>query len=325
MARLADMWSMMPVPPGLGELESQETEHSAGADSIRIALDSDGCRHLLVPAKGEVAADTRSRGVMLVPQSLLIAGVEQQFADLVCADATLQEVYTELCEDACRRIAQSDDPPDDLLRSTLQEWRELLRQGSSSVDRSAVIGLRGELEVLRRLAEASPGDALEAWRGPAGGTFDFQRSELTLEVKTTTAQDGRNVTIHGLRQLDPPAGHSLHLAFVRLQADDLGESCAMLVEDLKTLGVDQERLAELLGGAGYSDTDDVAWTERFSTLEVDIWPVGPDFPGLRSASLDPAVLVGVSNVAYSLDLDAVGPPVPVEEELSLLRRLAGES
>ncbi len=320
---LDSLWRLVDEPSGTGELASLETDRHAGSRLMRVAIDSDGRRHLLVPTEDEVRADTRSQGVVLVPQRLMIDCKAELFADLVCADTSLETAFTELCEDACRRIESSTGPPASTLSEVLQEWRDLLRRGQGDIDRSAVIGLRGELEIVRQLAESSPAGALTAWRGPPGGTFDFQRGDLTVEVKTSTAQDGRAVTIHGLRQLDPPEEHRLHLAFVRLQADDLGESCPMIIKDLRTLGVDGDELDDLLAGVNYLEGDESSWSERFSTLELDLWYVGPSFPGLRSSRMGPEEIRGVSNISYTLDLDSAGKPLGVEEELAIMKALTG--
>jgi len=317
------LWRLVVEPSGTGELASLETDRQTGSKFIRVAIDSDGRRHLLVPTKEEVRADTHSQGVVLVPHRLVIEGKAELFADLVCVDTSLEAAFTELCEDACRRIETATEPPASTLSEVLQEWRNLLRRGQGDIDRSAVIGLRGELEIVRQLAENSPTGALAAWRGPLGGTFDFQRDDLTVEVKTSTAQDGRAVTIHGLRQLDPPEEHRFHLAFVRLQADDLGESCPMIVKDLRTLGVDGEELDDLLAGVSYLDGDESSWSERFSTLELDLWYVGTSFPGLRSSRMDPEETRGLSNISYTLDLDSAGKPLAVDEELAIMKALTG--
>src|SRR5437763_15646474 len=94
-----------------------------------------------------------------------------------------------------------------------------MKAAGQSVTRETVIGLVGELEVLRLLAAHNPVGALDAWRGPSRSVHDFVRDGAELEVKTTTSVDGNFISISNIDQLDPAVVASLHLVVVHARED----------------------------------------------------------------------------------------------------------
>lgn len=320
---ISQFWTEVAVPHGVGEILSSPTAVAVEDGVVRIGVDSSGCKHLLVPCgTGKFRQDLRSRGVALVRQTLVVDDVETQFADLVCVEASLAAAFVELVDDIGRRISERPDHAVEVMSETLREWRDLLRYAGSKVDRTSVIGLRGELEVLRTIATRGAADAVSTWRGALGEPFDFMRGATILEVKSTVAQDGHTVQIHGLQQMDPPDGSELAIAFVRLRPDDLGESVPAIIDDLYSLGVDREELDRCLEAADYRRETQEAWAEPFKVVELQVWTIGDDFPGIRSARVSPGALSGISEIRYAIDLDAGGPPLDVRAQADFLNRLA---
>jgi hypothetical protein len=316
-------WSGIPVPGGAGEVLTKPTHVRSSDGVIRVGVDSSACKHLLVPCGvGTIVQDRRSRGVALVQQNLVVEGAETRFADLVCIEATLETAFLELVDDIARRIQERSADAVEVLHSTLREWRDLLRYAGSRVDRSSVIGLRGELEVLRWIASRDAANAVAAWRGPRGEPFDFMRGAAIAEVKTTVSQDGHTVQIHGLQQLDPPDDSELSVAFVRLRPDDLGESIPAVIDDLYSLGVDREEMDRCLESVGYRHDLSDSWAEAFKVVEMRVWHIDEHFPGLRSARILPRALSGLSEISYAIDLDAGGPPLDPESQAEFLSRLS---
>jgi len=107
----------------------------------------------------------------------------------------------------------------------------LFATGTSALGPSRLAGLFGELVVLERLLERR-GDAANLWTGPSGHRHDFTGVTRSVEVKTSTATEGRRVRIHGLDQLEAPSGAGLDLVWVRVEQNASGRSVPALVEDL---------------------------------------------------------------------------------------------
>ena len=129
---------------------------------LRIGLDSTGARHLMVPAKsGDIADQVLSSGVVVADTRYVVDGQETAFADLVCIKGELHAVFSEFAADLARRFAdQKDatepDEPFEVITACIREWRGLLGSApAAEKPRQAIVGLRGELEVLRILAQAT--------------------------------------------------------------------------------------------------------------------------------------------------------------------------
>ena len=284
---------------------------------LRIGLDSTGARHLMVPANsGDIADQVLSSGVVVADTRYVVDGQETAFADLVCIKGELHAVFSEFAADLARRFAdQKDarepDEPFEVITACIREWRGLLGSApAAEKPRQAIVGLRGELEVLRILAQSSPGRALPNWRGPTGSTFDFQHGTQRLEVKTTTAQQGSEVTIHGLQQLDPVEESQLYISLVRLQEDPAGETILDVVQSLIDLGVDPDALYGLLARVDFHVPHAELWPGAYRLVEPpQVWFVDEGFPGLRLSEVDAR---GIRNVEYQLALDSGGLPLPDE-------------
>ena len=319
-------WLDMTSPVASGELHTREFAVATNNGQVRIGLDDAGRRHLLVPAGNyHIEADKRSRGVLIVNQLLMVDRVETTFVDIVCVYTSLETVFTEFVSDALRRIAASPEHPIPAVTKCLMEWRRLLGRDTSAHSVWEVIGLRGELEILRTVALQNPGIIVSGWRGPTGGTFDFQNGELTIEVKATTAQQGNIIHVHGLQQLDPGTNQHLHIALVRLQENDLGESVGDVVRDLLELGVARELLMQKLEKAKFYPDAEEEWRGRYRVVEIEVWRVDDTFPGLRKSRIAERQLDGVIDVNYELDLSAGGPPIPQPEMMSLFQSIVGGS
>jgi hypothetical protein len=167
-----------------------------------------------------------------------------------------------------------------------------------------VIGLVGELEVLRLLAVHNPVGALDAWRGPSKSVHDFVRGAAELEVKTTTSVDGNFVSISNIDQLDPAAVTSLHLVVVHARENSTAPSLDERIDELIGLGVPQDALLTKLAITGYVYESGVLFEDRFQVRSVRAWIVGASFPGLRRTELGEARLHGVSRIRYELALDS---------------------
>lgn len=317
-------WDGLMPPSGLAASQIELDAHT-DAGALRLAKDSNNAVHLLVPVSEgvRIPTDRSSRGVVLIEQAVVLDGDHVCHADLVCSDERLQPVFSQLVADVIRRIADDPSHSVDQIVRALQEWRELFQRIRRSED-SKALGLTGELEILRNLADRNPSAALEAWSGPTGAVHDFVSGPERLEVKTSARRDGYAVSIHGLDQLDPGAQSRLHLVFVRVAPDPLvGLTVPDRVDQLVEMHVPRADLLDRLSQVGYKDDEREAWEQKFAVTEVSIWKVFDSFPGLRRSRLSPDHLLGIEGVAYELDLAAAGSPLGVAERLQVWDRLAG--
>jgi hypothetical protein len=275
-----------------------------GRDTL-AAIDAFGQKHLLIPlAVNSVDGDNASQGVTLGSRVLRVDFRDVTYADLHCRIPSLALVFERLAEDVLKRLTVDDSAPVSTCRKVLDEWRALLKAAGQNVTRETVIGLVGELEVLRLLAAHNPPGALDAWQGPSKSVHDFARNGAELEVKTTTSVDGNFVSISNIDQLDPAVVTSLHFVVVHAREDRAAPSLDERIDELVGLGVPQEALLTKVATAGYMYGSRASVDDRFEVRSVRAWIVGNSFPGLRRTELGEARLRGVSKIRYELALDS---------------------
>ncbi len=296
---------------------------SAPAGPVFVAVDGAGARHLLVPAAtgDAVPVDRRSRGVVLIGQELEFDGAATRFADLVCVDGDLAEVFVRLSEDVAERVGRAAANGPGVVQDVLAEWRQLLSR-ASKLGSAASVGLIGELEVLRAGLLAAGPSALDTWKGPLGAAHDFVTDKWAIEVKTSTAREGRLCEIHGLEQLEPLASGRLLLAWVALREDPGGLTLYERVERVLDSGAPRQRLLELLGELGYAHDPRALPEERWVTREQLWFEVDAAFPKITAASFAGGPPPGVQRLRYIVDLAAGPEPLAEESATALLSEMA---
>ena len=286
----------------------------AAARDLLAAIDAAGQKHLLIPLTVDVVdGDQTSQGVALGSRVLRIGSDDVTYADLHCRISSLDRVFERLVEDALKRLSVDSSAPVATCRKVLGDWRALLRAAGQSVTRETIVGLVGELAVLRLFAGLDPAGALDAWRGPSMSVHDFVRGGAELEVKTTTSVDGNFVSISNIDQLDPTLVASLHLVVVHAREDATAPSLDERIDELIGLGLPQDALLAKVASTGYVYGSGVPIEDRFRIRSVRAWVVGDSFPGLRRAELGEARLKGVSKIRYELALDSAPKRLSDEE------------
>lgn len=307
-AVLEAYWSRLEREPpshGPGALLTAQLEILVGNAPIRVGIDGDGKRHLLVPldADDDLQDDRRSAGVHLVSRRLDGDDGLRRYADLVCQRKDLSEVFTALVSTVCAKAAIATGAGlhiADLLRS----WRLLIGGSPHHWTKQRLAGLFAELLVLEQLS-AVASNAVESWEGPLGGPQDFRRAKRAIEVKATTAPATRRVRIHGVDQLDAPAEGRLDLVWFGLDSSpDLGRTVLDVLAACRER-CDPEELDVRMLALGLSDEPDApAATTRFTVIEERWYRVDKTFPRVVPASfVSSAVPVGVSGMEYVIDLD----------------------
>lgn len=286
---------------------------------ILAALDSDGQKHLLIPVLDrDVADDESSQGVALGSRELLVDGRLVAYADMHCRITKLDLVFERLLDDILARLAQDDAAPVEACRRALDDWRSLLRAAGQGITRETVIGLVGELEVLRLLGARSPAAGLDVWRGPDRSVHDFMRSGSGLEVKTTASLEGDTISVASVDQLDPTLVKDLHLAVLHVKPDETALTLDGRIDDLIASGFPRGELLLRVQKAGYIYESDPGIDDRYSIRSIRAWHVGPDFPGIRSGDIPQNRRRGVDNITYRLTLSAAPGSLTDQEFAQLL-------
>lgn len=311
---LESLWTRIGVGAPVtaaGSLSSAEMMFPTAEGPLRLALDAHGMRHLLVPlaTTASEVEDRQSAGVHLTTRVLVIDDVPVRYLDLACRRTDLAGVFTGLVADICLALARDVRDPGQALTVTLASWRDLFGGDRPVWTVPRLAGLYGELLVLEEILRRRPA-AGGCWVGPTGAPQDFWSDRNAIEVKTTTATHGRVVRIHGLDQLDPPAGGFLSLVWYRVvsAAAGDGDTVPAAIGRCLTIGGDQPLLS-LFDKLSLPPpaTPELANT-CFDVVERRLYDVDDVFPRITpdrfAVKVTPA---GIGGVEYLVDLDVVTP------------------
>ncbi|MFI5678333.1 PD-(D/E)XK motif protein [Streptomyces cellulosae] len=331
---IEDRWTALDADQTTGERSLRVSQLPVVSESgpLAVAVDHSGHRHVLVPihAHRKVRAGLDGPVLRLVKRALEDEETYQTYADLVCLRNDLNDVFTELCVDVLGATEELPDNPVKALYRVLDRWKDLFRAQAIPLGPEQLAGLFGELIVLNRLLEKDP-SAHRLWRGPEGHRHDFTAEAIAVEVKATTAGEGRRPRIHGLDQLEAPKNGTLSLAWFRLQRTSrkgVGIGFVDLVELTLRLCDDEGALLDLLAASGYRPSDSDHYHDiRFVLVEERWYDVVPGFPRLTGQALvEAGVPISVMDVEYTIDLSGETPsPLPSGQVPQLIESMIQES
>lgn len=227
-------------------------------------------------------------------------------------DAAQVELFETLCRDVVASAETAEDEAAALQKAIGRtfRWHHLLRGGKDDLlPEEAQKGLIGELKILTLLVENMGAKAaIETWTGPSGAPKDFELRSDCIEVKARRGASQPFVKISNEYQLAEVEGRRLWLAVLtvdKVQPPNgltLADHVAALARTLERSAPSAIPQFDLrLADAGYDPMHDYsAW--HWQTSEAEFFAVEDPFPRLAAP-----VPLGVSNLSYSLSLDACAP------------------
>jgi hypothetical protein len=290
-------------PPAGADLAVRQLSARGGAF---LALDDDGRPHLLVGSEETTLRPSGTAAIDVSARPLSIGSTTSPFLDVACVVSALSEIFDHLIVAILDRMEHSTDAPSIVVADTIEEWKRLLAATGSGPGRDRLVGIFGELLVVRDIVRVDPARRVDAWVGPVGGRHDIRRGPSAIEVKTTRAHTARVVTIHGEDQLLEPEGGTLHLHMVRVEeVPGGGLSVPQVVDDVIALGASPRDTFAAVEAAGLSPGDyPVAAEVKFDVRErmtIMINELCPRIvPGTFLEGHRPS---GVVDVVYRIDLD----------------------
>lgn len=310
--------------PG-GEMRAIDLGVTVPFGEIMAALDSRGALHLLVPVSmSEVlSTDRRSIGVAIEPRLLPASSTDpHRVLDLQCLDRDQNDIFAGLASEVAAQLADRPHLSGSIPYRVLDRWRHMFgRAPDATMPRSRLIGLFGELVILREVSRINAESALGIWTGPSNHRHDFTGRTLSLEAKTTEVVESRSVSINGLSQLEPPPESELLLGHVVIESHPQGQNAFQIIDDLVGLGVDETGLNEKLEQARFVRS--LGADEHFALREINLHIVDDDFPRVTSSALKGGSLpIGVSDVSYRIDLSLAPGPLDRGEARSAFAALA---
>ncbi len=309
--------------PRPGGLLGQQVTVAGREEAPFIALDAEGHLHFLVAprAENEERLHRFRRHVLSIgnrPWS--VAGrPPQEYLDLTCnapVNSPLRRPFMSFCEDVLLDLERGGTSDEAVYRTCLRWHRFWEEEDVESVSAPWLLGLLGELVVLRHLVTAHGPGTLRAWTGPEGEDHDFQAgADVAVEVKTTTRLPAV-IECH-IEQLDPGLFRRLYLACVLATPSNNGVSLPDLVAQLEDLLKDDETLDTFLGKlakAGYRRHRDETYRgHTYETADPILHLVDEAFPRITFGSFRQPLDARIKEVRYRLELSDV-PRLPLTDQ-----------
>lgn len=288
-----------------------------GEASVLLA-DSDGLRRTwLGYHEGEFAAayfttDSKRDISYSVSQVISVQSVEirdevsgrtTRALKVVCHEPRLDDVFFVFIEEVRSALGKESEVID-VVNAAASGWRRLLHVATTELSEATAAGIYGELRFLEDAIEELGSSAIELWQRTAQDIHDFTGDSARVEVKTSAFQDRSAVTVHGLRQLQPPKTGSLTLAVAEIQRHGT-DSIELATERLRALGADHQFLTGKLRDAGYVEGMPGSDKFSFSLLSWRFWEIDQHSPVLNRSALHEHVADAVSSLSYSLNLGSL--------------------
>lgn len=310
--------------PAAGGITTHElTRIESGA--LLLGLDVAGIPCLLIPASGP--GPEEDGGIVSVRNRELVTGLASHpFVVVACREPSLRDVFDHFLVGVVGALEEADGShPGAVAIAVLARWQSLFRTGGEAMGSGALAALLAELLVLEAVVAREAHGSTAAWVGPDEARHDFRRGSHAIEVKSTLSHTGRTVTVHGVDQLEAPAGGTLHLAWMRLEVVPDGSLSVYTVCDrIIAAGVPAVDLHDRMDRAGSPPAlREVHGRVRFELREQGWFEVGPDFPRIVPASFAGGMPVGVDDLVYRVDLPPQGSALDPAATEVVLKRVAG--
>ena len=260
-------------------------------------------------------------------EQLLREGSEpDDYIRIECLESELETPFALLASQVVSHLASGATATKACMEA-VREFRRLLSRGGGLLpSEEEILGLTGELLMLRRLVYASP-HLWGGWNGPLGSARDYSWGSVDIEAKASRMAGESKLTVNGLDQLEPEEGRELLIHHSILTDNPAGSiDVPGLVDEIRNRIADPEAFDTRLVSAGYLSEQKELWLEhRFTLHGSTFYRVCDNFPRIRRSDFPDGTLpVGVSKLRYDILLsNCSGFRLSTSEEESLLAALTG--
>lgn len=286
-------------------------------------VDNRGLYHICLTTKENKRFSSENRGGLSVSKIEIIEKTMGKIfiLDFKCNSPEFLKYFIQILNE----IFQYDTNEmsiESITKMVIRKWYQFINNPRPNLlSRSEIIGLFGELLVLKKMLEISekPYLTIESWVGPNKDEKDFVFPGSEIEVKSTASNTGHIHEIHGETQLGVKSC-PLFLASVLLKETSSGDTMTLngLVLMLSSLLSDDEiryTFFNKLLDVGYNVIDSEGYDEfEFRLEEMLFYPVSKSFPKIvKGESLD-IDWQRVKSLKYKIDINGL-PTVDASEIL----------
>ncbi|OCA86023.1 hypothetical protein A8F94_14360 [Bacillus sp. FJAT-27225] len=295
--------------PDYGKLNVHRINY---VSNFMLASDQVGYRHILLPLNdiSEAIKDNKSRGILVYGRDLKI---DDQpicpYLDVCCIQKDNNNLFNVIANEIFNRL-KGGDGASLAVSTTLNKWRKFWLRGLKPIlSENEIKGLFGELWFLKNWLLPKGVDQVLTWFGPSRNRYDFESSNFSVEVKTTSSMAGHVHKINGLNQLEIPINGKLFLYSLRIRSDMRSKySLPFLIRSIQdTLSDNVTLLLEFenkILESGYLSEYESEYEEFcFNIVDERMYLVSDGFPKITINDLKNGVPQGVQNIHYDLNLN----------------------
>ena len=242
-----------------------------------------------------------------------------------CLECGLETPFALLVSQVVSHLTSGATPSKACMDAVLEFRRLLSKNGGLLPSQDEILGLVGELLLLKRLVSASP-HLWQGWNGPLGSARDYSWGTVDIEAKASRMAGESRLTVNGLEQLEPEEGRDLLIHHSVVTNNPVGTvDVPGLVDEIREQISDLEGFDTRLVSAGFLSEQRDLWLEhRFTLHGSHIYRVSEDFPRIRKSDFpDGSLPAGVAKLRYDIMLSSCSDfRLSTSEEVALLTVLA---
>lgn len=297
-------------------------------DVLLCITENDNPGILLRSSGGRADLPKPGCGRLVIKREQLIKPGSQPdaYIRIECLESSLEAPFALLASQVISHLASGATPSKACMDAVLEFRRLLSRNGGLLPSEDEILGLVGELLLLRRLVSASP-HLWQGWNGPLGAARDYSWGDIDIEAKASRMAGESRLTVNGLDQLEPEEGRELLIHHSVLSENPVGTiDVPSLAEEIRGHTSDPEGFDTRLADAGYLIAQRELWLEhRFTLHGSHMYRVSDDFPRIRKSDFpDGSLPAGVSKLRYDVLLSNCSNfRLSISEEESLITAVAG--
>lgn len=226
----------------------------------------------------------------------------EDYIRIECSDPALRQPFAVLASQVVNHLAAGATASGACMDAVLEFRRLLSRHGGVLPSEEEILGLAGELLLIRALVTAAP-HLWRGWNGPLGASRDYSWGTTDIEAKASRLSGDSRLTVNGLDQLEPEQGRNLFIHHSVLSDNPIGTIIIpQIADEIRGMISDPDAFDERLASAGYLMEQRDQWLEhRFTLHETTFYKVTDDFPRIRRSDFPESTLPpGVSRLRYDI-------------------------
>jgi hypothetical protein len=261
--------------------------------------------------------DTKSKlpelsGILIHYEQFKMPASEMRWHVLIeCRTKAYLVNFTEILKEIISELDKGKSDTVKCLHLVISKWRHFLSVPSSEIlSEENILGLLGELLLLKTLIDAFKADAISYWAAERGEE-DFFINNRVIEVKATLKEKHEHV-INGIDQLLILKGKNkfiLSLLFLKSENDfdfNLPHVINQCVESLSDFPPALDLFFSKLKLRGYDHRDSNLYLKHnYKLYKGGYFEVNESFPRLTNHELIQPLNSRISKVRYTIDMEGL--------------------